>query len=109
MGEAAAVRVVDALLGDGEDALVGEEELLDGPVGRCVSSIGRVSLEVRAVKGRDAALGASSATRHGRAAACERTHMVVACPQQLLGRVEGEGRDGHGREMWTGGWELDDC
>lgn len=48
--------VVNALLGDGDDALVGEKKLLNRPVGWRVSTIGRIPLEVRTVKGRDPSL-----------------------------------------------------
>jgi hypothetical protein len=44
-----AVRVVNALSRDGDDALVREQELLNGTVGRCVAAIRRVSFELWAV------------------------------------------------------------
>lgn len=60
MCEAAPVGVMDALLGDGEDALVGEEELLNRAVGRRVSAIRGISFKVRSIKGRDPSLGSVS-------------------------------------------------
>lgn len=56
VSEAATVRVVNALFRDGEDALVGEEKLLDGPIGRSMSAVRGISLEVWSVEGRDPAL-----------------------------------------------------
>lgn len=60
MCEAAPVGVVDALLGDGEDALVSEEKLLNRAVGRRVSTVRGISFEVRSIKGRDPSLGSVS-------------------------------------------------
>ena len=54
--ESATVGIVDALFRDGENALLGEEKLLDGAIGRRMSAVRGVAFEVRAVKGRDAPL-----------------------------------------------------
>ena len=53
VSEAATVRVVNALFRDGKNALVGEEKLLNGPIGRSMSTVRGISLEVWAVEGRD--------------------------------------------------------
>lgn len=65
--ESAAVGVMDALFRDGEDALLGEEKLLDRTVGRRMSAVRSVAFEVRAVEGRDAPLRRcqSHGTWHG--------------------------------------------
>jgi len=59
--ESAAVGIVNALFRDGENALLGEEELLDGAIGRRMSAVRGIAFEVRAVERRD-------------------TPMVVSCP-----------------------------
>lgn len=69
--------VVQALLGDGENALVGEEKLLDRALGGCMSAVRGIARELGAIVGCDAAL-------------------VVARPEQLLCGVESECRDGCG-------------
>ena len=56
MGESAPMGVVNALLGDGKNALVGEEKLLNRPVGWRMSAVGGVPLQVRAVEGCDPSL-----------------------------------------------------
>lgn len=65
--ESAAVGIVDALFRDGENPLLGEEELLDGAIGRRMSAVRGVAFEVRAVEGRDAPLRRcqSHGTWHG--------------------------------------------
>jgi hypothetical protein len=61
-----AVGVVNALLRDREDALLGEEELLDGAFGKRMTAIGRVTFEVRPVEGDDPSLyGRRVSWRHG--------------------------------------------
>lgn len=55
--------VVHALLGDRKNAFVGEEELLDGAIGGCVTAVGGVTLKVRSVKRSDSALTCVSLER----------------------------------------------
>lgn len=53
----APVRIVDALLGNGENSFFGEKELLDRPfIGR-MAAIGSVAFKSSAIKGRDSTLG----------------------------------------------------
>lgn len=93
--KSAAVRVVDALPRHGKDAFVGEQELLNGAFGGRMTAKRGVAFELRSVEGADPAL---SECQHGAAGhgVGKRTHMVVSRPQQLLGGVESERRDGCG-------------
>lgn len=54
--DAASVSVVNALLRDGQDALLGEEELPDWAFGGGMGTVRSVSLESGAVEGSDAPL-----------------------------------------------------
>jgi hypothetical protein len=80
---------VNALPGDRQDALIREQELLDGAFrGRMAAKRG-IAFELGSIEGGDATLyvrkHSNSERRIGK-----RTHMVVTGPQQLLGRVESE-------------------
>jgi hypothetical protein len=103
--DTATVRVVNALLRDGEDALFGDEELLDGAFGGGVCAVGRVALERGAVERRNSALDARQLGAQ-LSGPDRRTHMVVSGPQQLLRRVKGEGGNGRGGMVWSWGWQL---
>ena len=50
-----------ALLRNGEDALLGEEELLDGAFASCMSAIRGITLEARAIEGGNSSLHLLSA------------------------------------------------
>jgi hypothetical protein len=71
--------VVDALSGDGDDALVGEEELLYGAFGGSVAAVRGVTFKLWAIQRRHASLKGHQLSevqiRRG-----ERTHMAVARP-----------------------------
>jgi hypothetical protein len=101
--QATTVGVVDALSRYGEDALIGEEELLHRTIGGCMGTIGSIALELRAIQGGYASLVKYKLpcmrTRLG-----ERIHLVVARPQELLRGVEGESRDRRRRVVrsWRG-------
>lgn len=53
---ASPVRIVDTLLRDREDALLGEEELLDWPFRGSMAAVGGISFECCAIVGGNAAL-----------------------------------------------------
>jgi hypothetical protein len=85
--QAAAVGVVHALLGDGENALVGEEELFNGAFGSCMSAVRGVARELGAVERSNTAL-------------------AIACPKQLLCGVKSERRDRRSGMVRPGRWYL---
>jgi hypothetical protein len=73
------VGVVDALSGDGDDALVGEEELLYGAFCGSMAAVRGVAFKLWAVQRRHASLKGRQLSemqvRRG-----ERTHLAVARP-----------------------------
>jgi hypothetical protein len=70
---------MNALSGNGEDALVGEEELFNGAIGGGMATKRGVAVELRSVKGGDAALPKRKQEATGEGIG-KRTHMVVASP-----------------------------
>jgi hypothetical protein len=72
------VGVVNAVLRNGKNALLGEEKLLDGAVGGRMTTVGRVAFEVRAEEGRDASLGMVRIIVT--TAGCARTYSLGCCP-----------------------------
>jgi hypothetical protein len=56
LGQAAAVGVMNALPGDGDDALIGEEELLYGAIGGCMAAIRGIAFELWTIQRSHASL-----------------------------------------------------
>lgn len=73
-----------------------------------MSAIRGVAFQLWAVEGGDAALNTCQ-RRHLPKDTGKRTHMVVACPQQFLGRVERERGNVRSRMMGSGRRQLSYC
>lgn len=104
---AAPVRVVDTLLRNGQDALLGEEELLDRPVGGGMAAVRGVAFERWAVERGNAPLYGCKLVQLGWVWR-GRAHEAIAGPQQLLRRVKGKGRYRRGRVVRSRGRQLHD-
>jgi hypothetical protein len=62
---AAPVRVVNTLLRDGQDTLLGEEELFDGSFSSRMSAVGGVAFECSAIEGGNAPLWVYETVQQG--------------------------------------------
>lgn len=100
---AAPVGVVYALFRDREDALLGEEELLDRPFGRSMTAVGGVSLESCAVERGNAPLHRCESVQQGwrqlrcSRGCCRSTAVLETCQRQRSLRA------------WEGGVVLEEA